>query len=193
MIAIAGNEYEKEIRILRGSLLHSGYPVFSSLGGGDERSSASLAVIVFDRRVPPGVDPERVVLADASALSSDLPGTALFECERVRSRVEEVIEIKNGIRFENFSSKLYAERNGISVFLGETLPLTEREKLIVRLLSVYPSRFLTVREIADACYPDHVGDSAVRTAVYEINKRAKELTGFPLIAAKPNAGYSFAG
>ena len=193
MISIIGNPERQEIRTLRGSLRQTGYPAVIVPRDDRETLLFSLAVIVTEDGEPPFVDPERVVYADVSALASREPGAAVSETERIGERVGEVLEIKSGVRFGNFSSKLYVERNGVSVFLGQTLPLTVRERLIVRLLSAYPGVFLTARRIALACFPDGVGDGAVRTAVYEINRRAKTLTGFPLIESKPISGYSFCG
>ena len=194
MISIIGNPERQEIRTLRGSLRQTGYPAVIVPRDDRETLLFSLAVIVTEDGAPPSfVDPERVVYADVSALASREPGVAVSETERIGERVGEVLEIKSGVRFGNFSSKLYVERNGVSVFLGETLPLTERERLVVRLLYLYPGRYLTARTVARACFPDGVGDGAVRTAVYEINRRAKTLTGFPLIESKPISGYSFSG
>ena len=194
MIALIGNKDEKEIRVLRGSLLMLGYPAFYAAPTDREASSSALAAVVFDGgEIPPIADPERAVLADRSALASDAPGAAARESLRVKERIDEVLEIKSGVRFDNFVTKTYAERNGVSVFLGGRLPLTERDRLSVRLLSVYPGRSLPAGAIAAACFPGPVSDGAVRTAVYGINKKAKTLTGFPLIKTKPNDGYSFGG
>ncbi len=193
MIAIIGNKDRKEIRALRGSLLMLGYPAAAVSASDSEALSSSLVVVSFDRGAPSFSDPERVVSADGMALASDEPGVAAAESLRIRERIDEVLEIKSGVRFDNFLSKCYAERNGVSVFLGERIPLTERERLVVRLLSVYPDRSIAAGTIALFCFPDPVSDGAARTAVYEINKKAKNLTGFPLIKTKPNEGYSFGG
>ena len=194
MIAIIGNKEKKEIRVLRGSLLMLGYPAFYAGLSDREKLSDALVAVVFDgSAVPPFIDPERAVLADPGALSSDAPGVASGESLRIKERIDEVIEIKNGVRFDNFISRCCAERNGVFVFLGERIPLTERERIVVRLLSVYPGRFLKAGRITDSCFPEPVSDGAVRTAVYEINRKTKELTGFSLIITKPNEGYSFGG
>ena len=193
MIAIIGNSDRKEIRVLRGSLLILGYPAAAVTMSDRETLSSSLAVVSFDRSVPPFVDSERTAFADPAALASDEPGVASCETLRIKDRAEEVVEIKNGVRFDNFASKCYAERNDVSVFLGERIPLTERERLVVRLLSVYPGRYLAARTIAAFCFSDPVSDGAARSTVYEINKKAKNLTGFPLIKTKPKEGYSFGG
>ena len=194
MIAIIGRPDRKEIRVLRGFLRQSGYPAAAVPPDDQKTLSPALAVVVTEEGDAPSfIDPERLVFADGAALASNDPGVVISEEQRVRERIEEVFEIKNGVRFESFYSNLYSESCGVSVFLGKTLPLTERERLVVRLLSLYPGRFLPALRIARACFPDEVGCGAVRTAVYEINRRAKASAGFPLIDSKPNLGYSFSG
>ncbi len=193
MIAVIGSKDKKEIRVLRGSLLMLGYPAAAVSAADRETLSFSLAIVSFDPDVPYVADPERVIRSDRAALLSDAPGVSAAESLRVKERIDEVLEVKSGVRFAGFISKAYSERNGVSVFLGERIPLTERERLVVRLLSVYPGRFITAQTVAAFCFPDPVSDGAARTVVYEINKKAKSLTGFPLIKTKPNEGYSFGG
>ncbi len=125
------------------------------------------------KTVFPGLDPERIVIADPDAVTSREPGVAIAEAERVRERIDEVLEIKSGVRYDCFSRAGYVERNGVSYFLGRALRLTDKQRLIVRLLEIERDAILDAQTVARCCWSSvgtgAIRPGAVRTAISEIN------------------------
>ena len=80
------------------------------------------------------------------------------------------------------------------LFLGVRLSLREeRTEAAAPGDYVEYERGVVTSILSDSCFSDPVSDGAARTTVYDINKKAKNLTGFPLIKTKPKEGYSFGG
>ena len=199
MVAIAFRD-GPAASMLRAVLLGAGFPAFIT-SPGETESARRADCIVTDGDCPSAdpfcSDPERVIFSDGGAIVSREPGRAPSEIGRITERIVEVLEIKSGVVYGNYSRGAYVERDGVSVYIGRVIPLTERERLIARLLTTHPGGFFSAETVAACCFPAYekgrVPTGAVRTAVSSINASTKALTGFPLIVSRPREGYSFTG
>ncbi|MBQ7474856.1 MAG: helix-turn-helix domain-containing protein [Clostridia bacterium] len=181
----------EEIRTLRDYLLASGYPTAVAEGEDDPLADRAAAVVVFRGGVCDAPS-EKTVVCDKNALALRADG-ASAEVERVRERIGEILELRAGVRYDCFSGKLYSEKNGVSVFLGKKLDLTEKERLIVRLFETASGSPFTARELVrfTSRDPGSAGDGAMRSLISDLNAKARGKTGFPLILNRRGEGYYF--
>ncbi len=135
---------------------------------------------------------ENVLVCDGTALISDGPAVSDREFERIRDRIKEVLELAFNVRYGMHYGAIYAEDGEKSFFLGKKIGFTGTEKLVIRHLVFSPGRFVTPDEIADFTLSDPVnGASAVRTHVYNINRKTGIFIGTPMIETRRGLGYRF--
>lgn len=200
MILIFDSKYSERVNLLRESVLSFGTPCAAVTAGECRFLEYAKAILTFEDTVPllkehfPEVDPEIILISDSSAYYES--ETLAVEIRRVYGRLHEILLMKHGIDLESYCVDRFTQINGVCKFAGNIFYPTDKEKIIIKTLTLCPMRYFTAQEIVMFC-SGKLNESLTTTArtiavhVSHINRKTKACSMKPIIETKRNYGYRF--